>query len=299
MPAQAAGPAPGAVPAVVVAGAWHRAERSVDVYTRILRSLLSNIGYDVGRYDAALLRGAILRQFEGKSPKRAGLLTTAFRAYLRHLASTGQCDAGLLGAVPTARNWALAAIPRYLPQEDIERAIATCDPSTGVGVRNRAILLLLARLGLRADDVRHLRLDDMDWTHARLVVAGKSRVSSGLPLPQDVGDALLEYIERVRPRVDEESVFLRILGAPRPLESHSITSVARRALRRAGVGGPGRRGAHVFRHSVATGLVRSGATLDLVGALLRHRMPATTAVYAKVDVAMLKKVAEPWMGDLR
>ena len=163
------------------------AERSVDVYTRILRSLLSDIGYDdVARSDAAFLRDAILRQFEGKSPKRAQLLTTAFRAYLRYLASTGQCDVGLLGAVPTARNWALAAIPRYLPQEDIERAIATCDRSTAVGIRNRAILLLLARLGLRAGDVSHLRLEDMDWTHARLVVSGKSRVSSGLPLPQDV-----------------------------------------------------------------------------------------------------------------
>ena len=178
----------------------------MDVYTRILRSLLSDIGYDVGRYDAALLRDAVLRQFEGKSPKRAQLLTTAFRVYLRHLASTGQCDAGLLGAVPTARTWALAAIPRYLPQEDIERAIGTCDPSTAVGVRNRAILLLLARLGLRADDVSRLRLDDLDSTRARLIVCGKSRVSSGLPLPQDVGDALLEYIERVRPRVDEERV---------------------------------------------------------------------------------------------
>ena len=154
------------------------AERSVDVYTRLLRSLLSDIGYDVARYDAALLRDAILRQFEGKSPKRAQLLTTAFRAYLRYLASTGQCDAGLLGAVPTARAWALATIPRYLPQEDIERAIATCDPSTAVGVRNRAILLLLARLGLRADDVSRLRLDDLDWTRARLIVCGKSRVSS-------------------------------------------------------------------------------------------------------------------------
>ena len=275
------------------------AERSVDVYTRVLLSLLDDIGDDVAQYDAALLRGAALRQFEGRSPKRAQLLTTALRSYLRYLASTGQCDAGLLGAVPTARTWALAAIPRYLPQEDIERAIATCDPCTAVGIRNRSILLLLARLGLRADDVSRLRLADVDWTRARLIVCGKSRVSSGLPLPQDVGDALLEYIERVRPRVAEEKVFLRVRGAPRPLNAHSVTSVARRALRRAGVGGPGRRGAHVFRHSVATALVRSGATLDLVGALLRHRAPTTTAIYAKVDVPMLRKVAEPWMGDLR
>ena len=276
------------------------AECSVGVYLRTLRSLLRDIGYDVARYDAALLRDAVLRQFERMSSVQARLLTTAFRAYLRYLASTGQCDAGLLGAVPTARTWRLAAIPRYLPQEDIERAITSCDPTTAVGVRDRAILLLLARLGLRAADVSGLRLDDIDWTRARLIVSGKSRVSSGLPLPQDVGDALLEYVERVRPRVDEEKVFLRIPGPPRPFKrGRAITSVAQRALRRAGVGGPGPRGAHVFRHSVATGLLRSGATLDVVGALLRHRMPATTAIYAKVDVAMLQTVAEPWMGDLR
>lgn len=283
---------------------WLLRERGVvectaDLYIRSLRSLLGDIGYDATRYDAALLRDAVLRLFEGKSSVWCENLTTALRAYLRYLASTGQCDAGLLGAVPTARAWALARMPRYLPQEDIERAIATCDPATGVGARNRAILLLLARLGLRAGEVSRLRVDDIDWTHARLIVTGKFRVFAGLPLPQDVGDALLEYIERVRPRVDEQRVFLRILGAPRPLQSHSITSVARRALRRAGVGGPGRRGAHVFRHSVATGLVRSGATLDLVGALLRHRAPTTTAIYAKVDVAMLKQVAEPWMGGMR
>ena len=276
------------------------AEVTASLYLRTLRSLLNDIGYDVARYDATLLRDAVLRQFEGKSSVRSELLTTACRAYLRYLASTGQCDAGLLGAVPTARAWALAAMPRYLPQEDIEQAIATCDRSTAVGVRDRAILLLLARLGLRAGDVIHLRLENIDWTRARLIVSGKSKVSSGLPLPQDVGDALLEYIERVRPRVEEEKVFLRTLGPPRPFKrGRSVTSVAQRALRRAGVGGPGRRGAHVFRHSVATGLLRSGATLDVVGALLRHRMPATTAIYAKVDVAMLKKVAEPWMGDLR
>lgn len=276
------------------------AEVTASLYLRTLHPLLDDIGHDVARYDAALLRDAVLRQFEGKSSVRAEHVTTAFRAYLRYLASTGRCDAGLLGAVPTARAWGLAAMPRYLPQEDIERAIATCDRTTAVGVRDRAILLLLARLGLRAGDVIRLRLDDIDWTRARLIVSGKSKVSSGLPLPQDVGDALLEYIERVRPRVKEEKVFLRALAPPRPFKrGRSVTSVAQRALRRAGVGGPGRRGAHVFRHSVATGLLRSGATLDIVGALLRHRMPATTAIYAKVDVAMLKKVAEPWMGDLR
>lgn len=276
------------------------AEVTANLYVRILYSLLEDIGYDAARYDAALLRDAVLRQFEGKSSVRCEHLTTAFRAYLRYLASTGQCSARLLSAVPTARAWALASMPRYLPQEDIERAIAACDRSTAVGVRDRAILLLLARLGFRVGDVLRLRLEDIDWTRARVIVSGKSKVSSGLPLPQDVGDALLEYIERVRPRVDEEKVFLRALGPPRPFKrGRSVTKVAQRALRRAGVGGPGRNGARVFRHSVATGLLRSGATLGVVSALLRHRMPATTAIYAKVDVAMLKTVAEPWMGDLR
>ena len=236
---------------------------------------------DVARYDATLLRDAVLPKFERMSLVQSRLLTTPFRAYLRDLASTAQCDAGLLGAVPTARTWRLAAIPRYLTQEDLERVIASCDPSTAVGVRDRAILLLLARLGLRVADVSGLRLEDIDWTRARLIVSGKSRMSSGLPLPQDIGDALLEYVERVRPRVDEAKVFLRIVGPPRPFKrSRAVTSVAQRALRRAGVGGSGPRGAHVFRHSVATGLLRSGATLEVVGALLRHRLPATTAIYA-------------------
>lgn len=275
------------------------AECSADVYMRTLRPLLHDIGYDIAPYDATLLRSAILRQFERMSVRQARMLTTAVRAYLRHLVSTGQCDAGLLGAVPTARTWALATMPRYLPAADIERAIATCDPSASVGVRNRAILLLLARLGLRAGEVSRVRLDDMDWRGGRLIVSGKYRISAGLPLPQDAGDALLEYIERVRPRVNEERVFLRTVGPPRPLTSRGVTSVAQRALRRAGIGGPGPRGAHVFRHSFATGLVRSGATLDVVGTLLRHRMPASTAIYAKVDYAMLAELAEPWMGDLR
>ena len=222
------------------------------------------------------------------------------RLYLRFLTSVGECRPGLVGAVPTPPSWRLSTLPRYLPSSDIERAIASCDTTSAVGVRDRAVLLLLARLGLRAGDVVGLELDDIDWRQARLLVCGKSRRPTGLPLPQDVGDALLEYIERVRPVVREDKVFLRIPAPHRPLQnSTSISVIANRALSRAGTTGRTPGGARVFRHSAATSLVRSGASLELVGTLLRHRLPNTTAIYAKVDVPMLLEVAEPWMGDAR
>lgn len=275
-------------------------ESTVRVYLRNVGNLLGDVGYDSKSYDAALIRDAMLKRFECSSTSESHSLTTATRAYLRFLASTGECGAGLLGAVPTAPSWKLATIPRYLPEDVIERAIGSCDLSQPVGIRDRAILLLLARLGLRAGDVSDLRLGDIDWQRARITVAGKSKYAWGLPLPQDVGDAVLEYIERVRPRVQEEKVFLRIPAPPRPLKNGgSVSEVAARALLRVGVSASRPHGAHVFRHSVATTLLRSGASLDVVGALLRHRSANTTAIYAKVDVPMLQEVAQPWIGELR
>ena len=278
----------------------HRAlgDASIRIYTRNVATLLDDLGEDPGIYSAALVRDVMLEKLSEASLPHAQSLTTAMRLYLRFLTSMGDCRPGLVGAVPTPPSWRLSTLPRYLPPSDIERAIASCDTTSAVGVRDRAILLLLARLGLRAGDVAGLKLDDIDWRHARLLVCGKSRRPTGLPLPQDVGDALLAYIERVRPVVREQKVFLRIPAPHRPFrESCAISEIANRALSRAGVAGATPRGARVFRHSAATGLVRSGASLELVGALLRHRLPNTTAIYAKVDVPMLLEVAEPWMGD--
>ena len=146
-----------------------------------------------------LVRKVLLRRFAEISKSHAQRLVSVMRVYLRFLSSTGQCSASLVGAVPKSGVWRLATLPRYLPAEDVEKVIASCDGTRPADIRDRAILLLLARLGLRASDVRLLQLGDIDWCNSELHVCGKSRRSVRLPLPQDAGDALLAYIERARP----------------------------------------------------------------------------------------------------
>jgi integrase len=181
---------------------------------------------------------------------------------------------------------------------DIERIIASCNTNTPIGVRDRAIILLLARLGLRAGDVWRMRLSDIDWPNARLRLYGKEHRASSMPLPQDVGDALLAYLEQIRPTSREERVFLRIQAPFRPFAGASeIAGIVARVLSRGGIDGIPT-GAHVFRHSLATAMLRSGANLEAVGTVLRHRSQSATAIYAKVDVAMLDTVAQPWLGDM-
>jgi site-specific recombinase XerD len=212
---------------------------------------------------------------------------------LRYLVTQGVCDAILIGAIPTVAEWRLATLPRYLPASDIERIIKGCDTSKPNGLRDRAILLLLTRLGLRAGDVADLHFSDINWQRATLRVLGKGRRESRLPLPQDVGDAILAYLERARPPLDVDHVFLRVIAPRGPLKRRSISNLVDRAIRRAGVTASSH-GAHVLRHSAATDILRQGGSLDVIATILRHRSVETTAHYAKVDVAMLKNVAQPW-----
>ena len=275
------------------------ADRAIRDYVNKAAALAEDLKTEPDRYDAALIRQVLLRRFANVSRTHAKSLATAMRMYLRFLVSKGDCPPRLIAAVPTAPGWRLATLPRYLPVADIERAIALCDVTTRVGMRDRAILLLLARLALRASDVAMLRLSDIDWHSARLRVCGKSKRTVRFPLPQDVGDALLSYIEHARPRMEEERVFLRVLAPYGPFHSsRPISQIASRALQRAGVDNANVRGAHVFRHSAATSLLRSGASLNSIGALLRHRSPNTTAIYAKVDIPMLQQVTQAWIGDV-
>ena len=271
-------------------------EQTAKTYSRQISALLHDIGDDPAQYDAATVRDALLHRLKSVSHGQAHNLASSLRMYLRYLASAGLCPPPLIYAVPTIPDRCRIRVPRYVAGEYIERSIASCDTTTPIGVRDRAVLLLLARLALRAGDVVNLRLSDIDWNEATIRVSGKSRTPTILPLPQDVGEALKDYILGARPRVAEDKVFLRSL-APRHVPvggSGAVSSIARRALERAGVDGVRPLGAHVFRHSVATGLLRSGASLEVVGALLRHRSPKTTAIYAKVDVRMLREVTQPW-----
>lgn len=273
-------------------------ERTIDRHGRMIMRLLPALGDDPASYDAALVRRVILKEVRRSSVPYVKTMTTALRGYLNFLAAHGECRPWLDRAIPTVPQWRLSAMPRYLPAEEVERLIASCDLDKPHGIRDRAILLLLARLGLRAGDILDMRLDDIAWADGTLRVRGKSRRETRLPLPQDVGDALLRYLEGARPRVACEHVFLR---SPAPFQafaaSSSISCVVALALRRAGIKNAPTSGANLLRHSAATSMLRAGATLNAVGTVLRHRSANTTAHYAKVDVAMLKQVAQPWPGS--
>ena len=274
------------------------AECTINKHGRMVTRLLVSLGSDPTHYTAASVRQAILDEVRGTSAAYAKTMTTALRGYLRFLGASGTCRPELIHAVPTIPQWRLSAMPRYLPAGDVERMIASCDTNKPHGVRDRAILLLLARLGLRAGDVLGLRLSQICWADGTLRVCGKGRREVCLPLPQDAGDALLEYICHARPDSGNDVVFLRSSAPYRCFAgSSTISSLVRLALGRAGISDPPSRGANLLRHSAATSMLRAGATLDTIGAVLRHRSATTTAHYAKVDIPMLLQVAQPWPGE--
>ena len=273
-------------------------ERTIDRHGRMIARLQVALGTDPACYTAASIRQAVLDERKGTSVAHVKTMTTALRVYLRFLGASGACRLDLMHAVPTVPQWRLSAMPRYLPAGDVERVIASCDVSKAHGTRDKAILLLLARLGLRAGDVFDLRLGDICWAEGTLRIRGKSRREVCLPLPQDAGDAVLEYLRRARPDSDSDVVFLRSAAPYRPFaDSSSISTLVRLALTRAGIADPPSHGANLLRHSAATTMLRAGATLDMIGTVLRHRSTTTTAHYAKVDIPMLLQVAQPWPGE--
>lgn len=295
-PATAPEPVP---PMVETFSAWMRQHRGVREstlgnYVPLVQEFLATLGDDAAAYDAARVRAFILARASRFGRSRAKSVVNAVRMFLRFLAVSGHCPADLAAAVPRIAHWKLSSLPRYLAADDVARLVAACEPATAAGARDRAVLLLLARLGLRAGDVRDLRLGDLDWSRGRLRLMGKGRCETWLPLPQEVGDAILHYLTRFRPARDDDHVFLRVYAPLGPLPSSGpIAKLVRRAIHRAGIAAPSR-GAHVLRHSAATALLRQGASLDVIGAVLRHRCIESTAHYAKVDGALLRMVAPPW-----
>lgn len=262
-----------------------------------IRKLLERLGDDPGKFDARSLRQHVLESSQQHGWAAAKQCTTALRVFLRFLGVEGRCAAELEAAIPVLAHWRLASLPRYLQAEEVERLIASCDPVAPVGKRDRAILLLLARLGLRAGDIVALRLSDIDWKGATIQVSGKSRRQTQLPLTQEVGQALVTYLQHGRPRTASDTLFVCCRAPFRAFSSHCAVSViVDRALHRAGVKRPSRGAAHLLRHSVAASLLRQGASLQDIAALLRHRSIETTQIYAKVDVAALMQIVQPWPG---
>lgn len=245
------------------------------------------------------ITGFVLRYARQLSPVRAGLMVTALRSFFRYLRHRGAITTDLAGCVPAVPVWSLSTLPRFLPATTVERILSCCDRTTSVGRRNHAILLLLARLGVRAGEVVGLSLDDIDWSTGQITIRGKGGKAAQLPLAADVGAALAGYLRHDRPRSTARRVFLRhrapLVGLG---NSSTISSLVRRALERAGVESA-HTGAHVLRHSLATSLLRQGGSLDEIGELLRHQSPNTTAIYAKVDVTALHTLALRWPGGGR
>lgn len=236
----------------------------------------------------------LLRHVPTMAPKSAQVMGTALRSFLRFAFSAAETGVDLSLAVPTVRTFRNAKVPSFLPAQDVERVIASCNVATSVGRRDRALLLLVARLGLRAGEVVRLELGDLRWRSGELVVRGKGQVHDLLPLPEDVGVALALYLTRDRPACSSRRVFLR-MRAPRRgfANAGAVTTIVQRAVDRAGLRPP-QRGPHLLRRSLATGMVRRGATMAEIGQLLRHRSPNTTELYAKVDFEGLRGVALPW-----
>jgi integrase len=250
---------------------------------------------DLAGLTAADVTGFVLVACPGRSTGSAKLIVCALRSLLRFLHVEGLIPGPLADAVPSVAGWKLAGLPRSLEPGEVRRLLAACDRRTRTGRRDFAMIMLLVRMGLRAGEVRALALDDIDWRAGEVVIRGKGPRVERLPLPVDVGEAVVGYLRRGRPATAEgRTVFVRVHAPHRGLTSPAVTFAVRSAGERAGLG---RLGAHQLRHTAATHMVRAGAPLPEVGQVLRHRLLLTTAIYAKVDRPGLRLLARPWPGS--
>jgi integrase/recombinase XerD len=231
--------------------------------------------------------------------RRAKLLTTVLRSFLQYARWRGDVRLDLAAAVPVVANWSMSSIPRAISPDQVRRLLASIDRRTATGRRDYAILLLLARLGLRSSQVAFLELEDIDWNAGQLNVRGKSGQRSELPLPAEVGEAIVAYLRHGRPDSTSRRVFLRAKAPIGSFQGRSgVGFVVRHCLERAGINAP-TNGAHQFRHGLATEMLRQGASLSEIGELLGHRSPETTKIYTKVDLDALRTLALPWPGGVR
>lgn len=231
------------------------------------------------------------------SKKDAKLMCCALRSFLRYARYQGYVEADLQASVPSVANWTLASIPKALSAEVAEKVLASCDRQTPIGRRDYAILLLLARLGLRAGEIVTLQLEDMDWRAGTISIHGKGSNLSQMPLPPDVGQAIAAYLQHGRPKCSTRRVFICAMAPIRGFTRPGVVSnIVARAFRRAGIGSATRKGAHLFRHTLATGLLQKGASLPEIAEVLRHRSIACVTIYAKVDLQSLRSLAHVWPG---
>jgi site-specific recombinase XerD len=254
---------------------------------------------DLSCLSAADVLRFVQRQAPRLHRKRAKLMTTALRSFLSYARYCGQVDVDLAAAVPVVPNWSMTTIPRAISADQVRQLLASIDRSTGTGRRDYAILLLLARLGLRSGEVASLKLEEIDWGAGQLSVLGKSGRRNELPLTAEVGKAIAAYLKRGRPHSTSRCVFLRARAPLRGFQgSCAIGSIVRHSVQRCGINTPSK-GAHQFRHGLATEMLRHGASLGEIGDVLGHRQSQTTSIYTKVDIEALHGLALPWPGSTR
>jgi site-specific recombinase XerD len=241
----------------------------------------------------------VVHHAKAKHPATAARMASALRTFCRFLHAQGETKTNLAAAVPSVAHWGLSELPQHLTMRQVDDMLKTCERGTPLGKRDFAILLLLSRLGLRVGEVAFLRLTDIDWERGEIRVCGKSERRAQLPLPEDVGKALVEYLQYGRAECNSPFVFLRMtaphggLGGP-----SAIGSVVRRAMERAGITGI-RGGGHLLRHTLAKRMLEEKFTLFEISEVLRHKDIKTTAIYAKLDTDTLHALAQPWPGGAR
>jgi site-specific recombinase XerD len=270
------------------------------IIRRFLREVCPAGASDLGKISQEDVTRYIERHARDWSAVYGKGMCWSLRAFLRYLHHRGLNPLALAGCVPSIRRWKLASLPTYLSAAQIQKVLDGCDRTTALGRRDYAILMMLAKLGLRADEVATLTLDDIDWRSGEMLVRAKGRQRARMPMPPDVGAAAVAYLREGRPTSSCRRLFLRTLAPHVGFASGcAITMVAKTALERAGIRGYAHQGAHIFRHSLATELLRSGATLSEIGHLLRHESRDTTRIYAKVDIEALRMLSLPWPGGVQ
>jgi site-specific recombinase XerD len=267
-------------------------------YTRYAEQFLVAVFADERVDPHAIEPPDVVRFIEARSrrwlPGSVKMIATALRAFFRFLRVAGVGDARLADAVPTVARWRLSTLPRFLDGEQLARLHAALDPSTRQGRRDRAIVLCLSGLGLRAAEVAGLHLEDIDWRASVLRVrTRKTRRGDLLPIPRDVGRAIVAYLRDGRPAIHDRYVFV-VERSGAPLRARAVRDVVRATLRRAGITGLATTGSHVLRHTLATRMIRGGASLKEIADVLGHRCLDTTTIYAKVDLSSLADVGLPW-----
>ena len=239
----------------------------------------------------------VLKDSSIRGRRSAQLMTSVLRSFLNYLFQEGRTANNFATAIPATAGGRLSELPRYLDAAQVEKLLGCCDRRSHVGRRDHAVLVLLARLGLRASEVAGLELDDIDWAAGELIIRGKGNRVDRMPLLQEVGKAVADYLKRGRPRCSTRRVFVHCKAPHAGFSSppNAVSSIVHRALARAGLN-PLNHGAHLLRHSLATNLLRNGASLTQIGQVLRHQQTQTTEIYAKVDVNALRALAQPWPG---